>query len=284
MEITEPGIYQLSDAEYHGADPVPGGSLSSTGARKLLAPSCPAIYRWEADNPPAPKRVFDFGHAAHRMVLGVGPKLVVVDADSWRTKDAKERAEDARANGAVPILPPEFEQVTAMAEAIQAHPVASKLYGADTGNAEQALFWVDEPTSVWCRAKLDWLRNPGRGRQIVPDYKTCASAEPDALGKSVANFGYNLQASWYLAGLRALGYANRDTAFVFVCQEKMAPYIVTVMQLDDEAMRIGEIKMRRALQVYKYCKAEGHWPPYAEDITLVSLPPWAVREEGENLP
>jgi len=37
--ITEPGVYALPADVYH-ADPVAGGSLSSSGAKKLLA--CPA--------------------------------------------------------------------------------------------------------------------------------------------------------------------------------------------------------------------------------------------------
>lgn len=41
--ITEPGVYDLPAEVYH-ADPVEGGSLSSTGARKLLPPSCPGWH------------------------------------------------------------------------------------------------------------------------------------------------------------------------------------------------------------------------------------------------
>ncbi|MBO0827768.1 MAG: hypothetical protein J2P24_08300 [Streptosporangiales bacterium] len=48
--ITEPGVYNLPAAVYH-ADPVPGGSLSQSGAKKLLPPSCPALYRYWADHP-----------------------------------------------------------------------------------------------------------------------------------------------------------------------------------------------------------------------------------------
>ena len=42
--VDEPGVYDgLDEAAYH-ADPVPGGSLSASGAKLLLPPSCPALY------------------------------------------------------------------------------------------------------------------------------------------------------------------------------------------------------------------------------------------------
>jgi hypothetical protein len=89
--VTTPGPHaQLPEAAYHN-DPVPGGSLSSTGARKLLPPGCPAKYRWWADNREPFKAVFEEGKAAHRKVLGVGPELVLVDRrERWDTNDDKK--------------------------------------------------------------------------------------------------------------------------------------------------------------------------------------------------
>src|SRR4051794_7548534 len=111
--ITEPGVYDIDDVTYH-ADPVPDGSLSSSGARKLLPPSCPAIFKYERDNPPASTKTFDLGHAAHKLCLGVGPDVVEVEADSWRTNAAKDRGEEIRAAGGVPLLTAEYQQVQDM--------------------------------------------------------------------------------------------------------------------------------------------------------------------------
>ncbi|MGW9447058.1 hypothetical protein, partial [Bacillus mobilis] len=48
--ITRPGVYDgIPEAVYH-RDPVPGGSLSSSGARKLLAPSCPALFKYDQEH------------------------------------------------------------------------------------------------------------------------------------------------------------------------------------------------------------------------------------------
>lgn len=285
LTITEPGVYDIPDTAYH-ADPVPGGSLSSTGARKLLAPSCPAKYRWEHDHADevASNSNFDFGHAAHLHVLGAGPQLAVVDADNWRTKAAQEQQKEARAAGAVPVLAAEYATVQAMAAALRQHPIAGPLFAPGTGWPETTLVWRDDPTGIMRRARLDWLpkHRPGQ-RLIVPDYKTCHTADLDGLSKAVAQFGYHQQAAWYLDGIRALGLdGGEGAAFLFVAQEKTAPYIVTVLELDETALRVGQIRNRRALQVYAHCTEHNTWPAYHDGIALVGLPPWAVHQEGED--
>src|SRR5207248_11468429 len=85
VQIVEPGVYDITNDVYH-ADPVPQGSLSSTGARQLTPPNCPALFKWQLDHPEPPNSVFDIGTAAHKLVLGDGPQIVEVDADDWRSK------------------------------------------------------------------------------------------------------------------------------------------------------------------------------------------------------
>ena len=84
IQITSPGIYDMPAETYH-ADPVPAGSLSSTGARRILPPGCPALFRYEQQNGTGHRPEFDFGTAAHKLVLGVGPKLKRINAKDWRT-------------------------------------------------------------------------------------------------------------------------------------------------------------------------------------------------------
>lgn len=277
LVVDQPGVHEMPAETYH-ADPVPAGSLSSSGARLLLPPSCPARYRYETDHGRPPNHTFDLGHAAHQQVLGVGPELVVVDADDWRTKAARAERDDAYAAGAVPLLAAEHEQVQAMAAALRAHPVASVLFEPGTGLAEQSLFWVDHEFGVWRRARLDWLptHRGDDARLIVPDYKTCASAEPDALSRAMQTHGYYQQAAWYLDAVAALDLAGEaEPAFVFVFQEKAPPYLVTICQPDHLAVKWGRVRNRKALDVYRRCQATGRWPGYAEQVVALPLPRWA---------
>ncbi|MEU9498194.1 PD-(D/E)XK nuclease-like domain-containing protein [Streptomyces sp. NPDC048196] len=281
--VTGPGVYDLTAEEYH-ADPVPCGSLSSSGARRLLPPSCPALFRWEQDHPQPPKATFDFGHAAHKLVLGVGPDLVALDFDDWRTKAARQERDELRAAGAVPLLRDDYQQVLDMAAAIRQHPMASRLFEPGSGTAESALVWRDGPTGVMRRALLDWRPAPGPGRMIIRDYKTARSADPAAVARAVHEYGYHQQADWYRAGCRALGLCDETAEFVFVVQEKTAPYLVTVVQLDAMAMRIGAARNRRAIETYAKCVETGRWPGYADDVAYLSLPPYAeIRDSEEYL-
>lgn len=276
--ITEPGIYDGMPPEEYHADPVPGGSLSSGGARKLVPPSCPAKFRWWEQHE-APKAAhFDLGHAAHKLVLGVGPDIVEVEANDWRTKAAKETRVLVHAENKVPLLTKDFEYVTEMADALAAHPVAGQLFQPGTGDAEQSAFWWDTVFGVWRRARYDWLPHNRSGeRLIVPDYKTCASAEPAALSKAMAQHGYDQQAAWYVDGVRALGVAE-EVVFLFVFQEKVPPYVVTICQPDIVAMRRGRDRNNLAMATYAECKAYDRWPAYADEVINLPLPVWTENE------
>jgi hypothetical protein len=276
--ITDPGIYDgIPDHVYHG-DPVPGGSLSSTGARRLLPPSCPALYRWERDNPAGPKPHFDLGHAAHRLVLGTGPDLVRIDADEWRTKAVKEEVAAVRDRGGVPLKPADHDTVHAMAAAIRRHRLAATLLDPTTGQAEQTAAWVDPDTGIWCRARYDWLRTNAGPRPLIVDYKTTTSADPEAIRRTVAQYGYHQQHAHYLDGAIELGVPDVD--FLFVFQAKTPPYLVTVVSLDDHAVDIGRQLNRRAAAIYADCTTTGHWPGHAPntEMAVISLPTYATRE------
>lgn len=271
-----PGVYtaeELTLEQYH-ADIVPGGSLSSSGARKLLAPSCPAKFRYEQDNPPTPKKTFDFGHAAHRIVLGDGPEIVVIDRPRWDTDAIKGEIAEARERGAIPLKPHEYARVLDMADALRRHPEAGPLLEPDSGVPEQSLYWSDPATGITCRARIDWWRHDGE----PIDYKSAVSAEPEQLQKDFHKWGYPQQDDWYCTGLEAHGYADKDTVLRFVVQEKEPPYVVTVARVDQESRRIARLLNETARHLYARCVETGHWPGYSEITELISLPTYIENQ------
>lgn len=278
ITVTEPGIYDMTAEEYHADKAVPGGSLSSSGARRLLPPGCPALYRWEQDNPQPPKKTFDYGHAAHKLVLGEGPELVVVDAPLWNTDAIRAEVTAIRDEGGIPLKAHELEQIKEMAVAIRRHPIAGPLFTPGSGIAEESIFWQDAATGTWRRCRPDW-RRPG----VIVDYKTTADASPSAVAKTVDTYGYHQQDPFYVEGAEAVDLG--DHRFVFVFQAKSPPYLVTVRELDDEARAIGAAKNRRAIEIYAECQATGRWPDWHGDLTEIpylSLPPWAAKRDAEE--
>jgi len=300
--ITEPGVYEIDEATYFGSD----HALSCSGAKLLLPPSCPAKFFWQQDHP-VYKDVFDYGSAAHRVALGSGPDIEIIDAgclqrladeaetpklkklygdtalkgdpENFLTSAAKAAKENARAAGKIPVLRHVYAEVTAMADAIRRHTLANALLNPEYGHAEQSLFWHDAETGILLRSRLDVLRDKVGGPLMTPDYKTADSADPDTFARSAASFGYHMQDAFYSDGAAALGYEKPRV--LFVVQEKSAPYLVSVVELDYEARRAGRLRYRRAIRIYQECVAKGEWPGYVpdKDIRYISLPAWAIRRE-----
>lgn len=274
--ITEPGLYpDMPDDTYHG-DPVPGGSLSVSGAKKLLT-TCPAKFAYEREHGRAPKAEFDFGHAAHLKVLGKGARLAVIDARDYKTDKAKGEKAAAYASGQVPMLVGQIPVVDAMAAAIRRHPLASRLLAPDPAMSEQSGFWLDEQHGVWRRLRIDrmcWLGD----RLVIVDYKTCESADNESCRKALRNFGYDQQDDWYTTGARALELHD-EPGFLFVFQERTAPYLVNVVGCDDGAVAYGHRLNDKALSIFAECQATGVWPGYGSEITYLSLPGWVRSVE-----
>jgi hypothetical protein len=268
-KIRTAGVYDIPADQYH-ADCVEGGSLSSSGARKLLPPSCPALFKaWRDGQLVEEAEHFDVGRAAHALVLGVGDPIRVIDADDWRSKAAREQRDEARANGETPVLAGQWAEIEAMATKLREHPVAGGLLEASVGVAEQTLVWRDEASGVWCRALVDWLC------RWVVDYKALRAVDPDSMSKAIANYGYNLQAAWYLDGVRALGL-DVEPAFLFVAQMKTPPYLVATYQLSPDDIGRGQQLARKARDLYARCAERDEWPGYADHQVLsVSMPVWA---------
>lgn len=276
-EIAEPMvILDMPDATYHGH----AGSLSASGAKLLAPPApCPAKFRWLQDNPQT-KDAYDFGHVAHRLVLGKGAEIEVIDAANWQTKAAKEAAQAARDEGRTPILAKDYERAQAIAERVATDDQSAGIFTG--GEAEVSLFWPDEETGVIRRARFDWLQNKTEGRRrVIADLKTARSAEPAAFGRSAADFGYAISAANYVDGAIACGL-DPDPLFVFVAVEKEEPHVVSVFYADPDVIELGRALMRSALRTYAKCVAEDRWPGYLDGPSPLELPAYYLNRLGES--
>ncbi|SCF50047.1 MULTISPECIES: PD-(D/E)XK nuclease-like domain-containing protein [unclassified Streptomyces] len=271
----------LPAEEYH-AD---RGSISSSGLRALLAPGCPAQFKYDREHPAPPKKTFDLGHAAHTLALGEGPELVVVPGARWDTKAAKEKVTQLREQGAVPLKQAEMDQVHAMAAALREHPHAAPLL-AGPGIAERSIFWTDPTTGVRLRVRPDWLKTLP-DLTLCVDYKTCADANPEAVSRAIRDHGYHQQDALYIDGITA-ALQPADVRFVFIFQSKTPPYLVTVRELNEQDRDVGRARNERATALFAECERTGIWPDWTgptTDIPRVSMPSWdLIRQTEEYLP
>lgn len=261
-----PGIYDgITNAAYH-AD----SALGSTSL-KTLATRTPAHYQHDKLHPKF-SDAFTLGTAAHSVILEDDLSgIVLVDADNWLTKAAKELKAMALADGKQPLLSKEWEQVMSMREAVKRHPLARELFIGH--KAEQSVFWEEDGLALKCRPDA-W--HPG----LLVDLKATLDADPSEFGKTAAKFGYHQSAAHYIDGVKAA--TGEELPFHFVLVEKTAPYLVSVVELDFEAVNIGRALNERAKRIYQECTETGNWPGYPT-VEPVSLPMWAIYQSEDLL-
>lgn len=280
------GIYSnIADDVYH-ADLT---SLSSSGARALLA-GTPEEFDFARRTPADPNKNYDFGHAAHKMVLGIGSRLALLDpkvcghtkdgkiaANPASTSEWKAAAAAARKRGQLPIAKWDMEKAQTMAGRVFQHPIASRLLSR--GAAEHSIYWHDDATGVRRRIRPDFLPETNR-RPLCIDYKTAKSANPEQFQRAVVDYGYHCQQAFYEDGLAELGLV--DVGFLFVVQAKDAPYTVSVCQIDPEVVELGRRQNRMALEIFARCQESGEWPGY-DGIHTVGMAGWARKQAEETI-
>lgn len=256
-------------------------ALSSTLARLLITQS--PLHCWynsrdlNPDYAPEFKDEFDLGTAVHRMLLEpdrVDTSHVVVQAKDWRTKAAQDARHAARIDGKTPLLAHQAVELAQMVAAVRA--TLSRFEERPTpltnGVAEKVLEWREG--DVLCRTRLDWLHF---GELTVDDVKTSGNANPDVFRSQVWSLGYDMQAAFYLRGVRAI--YGKDAVFRFVVCETRAPYGVSVVGLDPEALALADRRVERAIRLWRECLASGNWPSYPERTAYLSAPPWEIARE-----
>lgn len=279
----QPGIYDnMAAADYH-RDPCQEPSLSSSIA-KLIFLSSPrhAAAAHPRLNPLAvehEEEKFDVGTAAHALILEGMSNIAVIEAHDWRTKAAKEARDQARAEGKTPLLASKWADVQAMAGAIRGQLDLHTDGGAEmftNGKPEQTLVW-QEDDGAWCRARLDWLRTkfepiPATVSHHIDDLKTCSNANPEVCSRTLFSLGYDIQAAFYLRGLKRL--TGKDAMFRFAFIDKEAPYALSVVGLGPDAMVLAEKKVLFALERWRACLDAKDWPGYPRQTCWASLPTW----------
>ena len=263
----------MPELEYHARP-----ELSASIAKRLIEPGGPARWKWEHDHGRAETKAFDLGHAAHKLVLGVGAEFAVIpDAilatnGAASTKDAKAFVAEARERGAVPLKQAEADMVNEMALALGRHREACRLLSEVGTEVELSAFAADPETGVEMRCRFDAISPAG-----VIDYKTAYTADPARWARDAAKLGNHLQAAHYRWMAQAVGVT--DGPLRFIVQEKTAPYLVSVIRLDESAELLGAQRMREAIGIWQQCHETGIWPGYGEQEHLIALPDWAYPDE-----
>lgn len=253
--------------------------LSSTQLKALL----PEHYKSGGS-----AEALSFGSLFHEVVLEpeLTDRYVSLDADKIGVKADgspaqvptmtaawKNAVAEVEADGHVVVARADMDRAEAMRDAVAAHPEAVSLIYGEGGSNEESAFWVDE-NGLRHKARFD-----RRIEGALIDLKSTA-AKPGAhsLTRVCIDYGYELSAAHYMAVAAGLGL-NAAT-FLHVWVEKVAPYRVTVTELDEQFIKRGMDLRARAIE-----RALAKSEPYEGATGRLTLfcPEWAIPFEEMSL-
>lgn len=282
--IDRPGIYpDLPENLYH-ADPVVEPSLSCSIATLLLSRSPahamvahPRLSRfWQEKH----SDTFDFGKAAHELLLGGEGRFLVVGAEDWRGKEAKADKARAYEQGLIPLLETQWERLRVLVDVVRAQleeiPDLREALHPDNPR-ESTVVWR-EPSGAWCRARTDLMF---RRRVIDLKFTTTGATPEEWAGRTAYNFQYDFRAGWYQRGLKAV--TGEDWRYQFVVVEREPPFALSFFEpapIDYEGV---QEPIARAIDLWTRCMRDKVWPGYSQELQWLERPAWAAyRWEARN--
>lgn len=282
--------YDLPEDQYH-ADPCVEPSLSSSIAKTLLFDTA-AKAKWNHPrlNQHYRRKVkenLETGDALHALLLEGRDKFEIIEAKNkkgepvttFQSKEAQEKRDAARAAGKIPVFRHKYDELHYAAAAIRHRfTQLDRPIPFTAGRPEVTLIW-EEPCGIWCRARLDWLRED---YSAIEDLKTTElSADPGAFGRFIWRNGLQIQAAFYQRGLSML--ANVDAPFLFVPTELAPPNLVSRVTLDAAGWELAHAQVDRAIHLFRDCMARDEWPGHPLYTTTIETPAFQIAQwEAHN--
>ena len=245
----------------------------------------PEKFKYFLDHPEKQTPAMAFGSACHKYVLEKdefdSEYAVAIPVDK-RTKEGKALWETfCESNaGKIIISADDYKVACEMREMLMNCKLAKKLLFGK-GETEQAFFWTDPETGEKCKIKTDRLVKYNR-RWYIVDYKTTQCAETFRFNSDLWKLGYHFQTGMYAEGVKAAKKLKKLPGFLFVAQEKKAPYSVNVIEVPEDVMNAGIAKFHELLEKYHNCKALDFYPGYVQDVPNDAFVPTWMQQEMED--
>lgn len=278
--IDAPGMFFDMDCDDYFADPCPEPSISNSGIGVLLNQSplhfaCRHPRLNGGVDVCTANAAMHRGSVVHRLALGAGKDYAIIDADSFRTKEAKAAREAAEAEGKCPILAGKFEEAQEQARIVREH-LEEMLLGADF-LPEVVIAWQIETKhgAVWARAMIDaWVPS----LKLAVDLKSSTNASAAHATNKMAREGYDTQAAWYSHGLGHLLGEHGKVRFAYLFTENDAPHASQGFELDEAWLSSAWDLCEEGVDLFARCMKAGKWPGYPRQPQLLSPPDWLIRE------
>lgn len=273
-------VSEMTRDEYESVDALNQSTVKIAYDRSLLH------ARWELLHPSASSDAEVEGQALHTLILEpelfekrFAPMPVNENGDRMNRRHKVGEvawAEYDREHGTKhPIKPARIAEMRAIREAVMAHPLARKLIEGSVFK-EVCAFWEHPDYGFRCKGQIDLISDLD-GWTVVCDLKSALDASPNGFRRAVANYGYMVQAHWYLEGLKTI--ADADRRFLFVAFEKDPPFAVCVHELAADLMLEAKFRCDTIAQRWARALETGKFPGYGAGIQIVDAPKWALTHE-----
>lgn len=283
-------VIECSEQEYFD-DPCEIASLNPSIAHEMIQHT--ALHAWQFHPKLGKQQLVEAGGDAeretkdklagkviHRLLLQKGAEIDLLDFNDFRSNDAKNARDEAKAAGRVPVLRHQMDYFVAAYEVLR-EKLAVLGYVFD-GESEVAIEWDEAGASgpVRCRTRLDHLKRAGRA---VWDLKKIVSADPDTISRHIYNFGYHLKFAAHVSAVsKLLGCMADDIEYHLLFCEINPPYAVTPvdMRLCPSYRQLGLIDWDKAVMKWEQSLATNRWPEYCSAPIGVEPPAYVLKKEG----
>jgi len=271
-------IEGMSDKDYFAID--------ALNASTIKAMSNPMLYRYKEDNPTV-KECLSVGTDFHELFLrGIQPAdgadVAISEYPDFRKKDAKAWRDKQLEAGKRIIKKHEIESYTADLYAMQESVL--ELEGVaeylDGSQHEVVVLWERTTTAgvvIKCKAKLDAIKLEST---LLQDVKTCCNIAD--FDKQVVNFGYYIQAAWYLEAAKEIDGVDREFQFVVAGSEK--PYQSVLRRCPSKLLDLGRSEIEEYAESWRQCKSADMWPsPFSNECEEIKVPGWFYGQKGVQI-
>lgn len=274
----KPGIYDITNDEYHSSAGVSRSQLS-------VLKNSPYNYWYQFINPESPKQeekdAWIFGRLLNTMLIepqNFDNDFIVSEKYDRRTKEGKEKHEEylKKASGKKVISHDSYVMATEMIEEARNHQrISSILSGAIF---EQSIYWIDKETGLLVKTRPDiWNLEIN----ILVDIKTSKETNPKDFMRTVDQYDYHMQAAMQIDGI----YENTHKSielFINLVFPKEKPYLPFLVPYDNSVIEKGRELYKSGLKLLKACQEKNNWDEERKILLSYELPSYHANRNPFN--
>lgn len=260
----------IANEDYHNWEKYP--AVSSTMLRMIRKQSPLHVKTVMDGKHKKETKPMEFGDISHKIILNNEvDSLILQPIDISVRRGSRWETFKAAHPGKTIVSSDQLNNVIEMVKPIKEKKLANDIIENCTG-VELSGFWESPHHGFNCKMRTDIIN---KDMQLIADYKTTADASPEAFSRHFFKYGYDVQAAWYLQGIKAITGISYE--FVLIVQEKEPPYEVACAYVSPEIIEIGRTKIAWASQLFEKCLKEDDWPGYPE-MYAIQMQGWAKAE------